>query len=433
MKKPYYHTLFLLIFCLAMSACESTSRNSGEPLLVGPTNPEANERTKSKYNKLQNAEVFLDVAIPTFSPGFPMVKNTDEIDYEEMDDDGIWPQLRRTEAKLFAMETKNSIEKTKAFSSVRVVPNANTTADIFVLGKILASDSEQVGMKLTVVDSTGEILGSKDFEHEVSENFFRDQRNKDKNPYQPMFDQGRDFVIQLLSKLDKEEKQKIKNTALVRYARYYSPEAYSSYLSTDIKKKFGQRFYKFELNGMPAQDDMMLERIEDLRAQELLFIDRLQDQYDTFYAETRDAYSDWQRETLPEIIARREANRDRNVKAGLGVGLAILAGILASESSSDSNRGKSASSGAKGAGAVIAGVGSMIAVQNAFESNSEMKVQSAIIQEKGQAIDIAVSTTEMKFEDQVVELQGTASEQYLQWKQHLRKIYELEATPDIQL
>ncbi|MFC3122908.1 hypothetical protein [Agaribacter flavus] len=441
MTSAHFTFLILGIATLLLSACQSTtSRHSNTPLLVGPSEPISNTTAPSKYKKLQNAEIFLDVAVPTFSPGFPLLKNSTEIDYEELDDSGIWPQLRRTEAKLFAVETKNALEETKAFGAVRVVPNANTTADIFVLGKILNSDSEQVGMQLTVVDSTGEVLGIKSFEHEVSESYFRDQRNKDKNPYQPLFDKGRDYVLELLSKLDTETKQKIKETALLRYARYYSPEAYGSYLSTEIKKKQGQRYYKFELTGLPAEDDAMLARIEDLRAQELLFVDRLQDQYDTFYAETSDAYEQWQRETLPEIAARREAIRNRNIKAGVGVGLAILAGILASESSKDSRDAdrtgsgtERAKAGAKGAGAVIAGLGSIYAVNDAFQSNSELKVQNAIIEEKGQAVDLSVSSTEMKFEDQVIELQGTATEQYLQWKQHLRKIYELEATPDVQL
>ena len=424
-------SVFSLFLLVVLSGCNSTSRSVSQPILVGPTEPEVKTQVRDKHvANLQQSSHFLDVAVPTFEPGFPMTKNGKDIDYGKLDEEGIWPQLRRTEAKLFALETKNALEKTAAFSSVRVVPNANTSADIFVLGRILQSTSEEVGMELTVVSAAGQVLGTKAFDHTVDENFFKDQRNTGKNPYQPMYDRGRDYVLRLLSKLSEQKKQEIKDIATVRYARYYSPEAYSGYISTEVKRKSGQSYYEFTLNGMPSEDDVNFKRIKDLQAQEMLFVDRLQDNYDTFYAETNEAYRTWQEETLPEIIAYREAKFNRNMKAGLGVGLAVLAGILASN---DRNSSSSVGRGATAAGAVLAGLGSAVAINEAFQSNSELKVQSAIIEEKGQAVDLTVSPTEMKFEDQIVELNGTASEQYLQWKQHLREMYELEQTPDVQL
>ncbi len=423
--------LYIVLLLVLLTGCNTTSRSVNQPILVGPTEPEVKAEVRDKYvAQLQQSSYFLDVAVPTFEPGFPMTNDGKDIDYGKLDEEGIWPQLRRTEAKLFAVETKNALEKTAAFSSVRVVPNANTSADIFVLGRILNSTSEEAGMELTVVSAAGEVLGTKRFEHTVDENFFKDQRNAGKNPYQPLYDSGRDYVLRLLSQLAETKKKEIKDIALMRYARYYSPEAYSQYISTDVKRKSGQSYYEFSLNGLPPDDDLNLKRIKDLQAQEMLFVDRLQDNYDTFYAETNDAYRTWQEETLPEIIAYREAKFDRNVKAGLGIGLAVLAGILASN---ERNSGSSLGRGATTAGSILAGVGAAVAINDAFRSNSELKVQSAIIEEKGQAVDLTVSPTEMKFEDQIVELNGSASEQYLQWKQHLREMYELEQTPDVQL
>jgi len=294
---------------------------------------------------------------------------------------------------------------------------------LFVLGEITHSDSEVVGASITVVDSSGEIWGTKKFAHEVSTNYFRDQRNSGKNPYEPLFGQISTYVVSLLKALSTEEKQAIKNMSLVRYARYYSPEAFNQYLSSDIKRKNGQRYYKFELTGLPAEDDPMLARIEELRAQELLFIDRLQDQYEVFDAKVSPSYQTWQEETLPEIEAARRAAVRRNASAAMGVGLGVLAAILSKNSNSSAGQ----------VGAVLGSVGSVIAINNAFKSNSAMKVHNAVIEEQGQAVDLSVSPTEMEFEDNTIELQGTASEQYLQWKTHLRKIYELESTPDTQL
>jgi len=167
----------------------------------------------------------------------------------------------------------------------------------------------------------------------------------------------------------------------------------------------------------------MLKRIQELKAQELLFIDRLQDQYEVFEAEVRPSYQTWQRETLPELEAARKAQLKRNTTAALGVGLGVLAAILAKNSNSTGGE----------IGAVVGAVGAAVAVNEAFKSNSALKVHSAVIEEKGQAVDLSVGPTEMDFEDQTIELQGTATEQYLQWKTHLRQIYQLESTPNVQL
>jgi hypothetical protein len=110
----------------------------------------------------------------------------------------------------------------------------------------------------------------------------------------------------------------------------------------------------------------------------------------------------------------------------LGIGAAILAAILI-KNGAGKNRPE------YDIGAVAAGIGSVWAINEAFKNNSRMKVHSAVIEEQGQAMDLNVSPTLIEFEDQTIELKGTAQEQYLQWKTHLRKLFEEEATPDVQL
>lgn len=407
---------------VVLSACTSNTRISDQPLLVGPSPVEQTPTKQGNSPELINAKVFLDVAIPTFDPGFP-VDSFGNIDSDELEEEGIWPELRRTESKLFSSELKSAMDDEKVFGSVSVVPDATTPSDLFVLGKINHSDSEVVNISITVVDSTGEIRGSKEFEHTVSKGFLRDQRNKDKNPYEPVFQQASNYVVSLLSEMSLADKEYIKNMSLMRYARYYSPEKYEQYLSTELKKKNGQRYYKFELKGLPDDDDPMLKRIEDLRAQELLFVDRLQDNYDVFEAKTQDAYGNWQAETLPEVIAAREAKQERNAKAIIGVGAAILAAVLAKNSNSSLGE----------AGSVVAGIGSVFAISDAFKNNARMKQHSAVIEEQGKALDLSVSPMVIEFEDQVIELKGNAQEQYMQWKTHLRKVFQEEETPNVQL
>ncbi|MBS3799279.1 hypothetical protein [Pseudoalteromonas sp. BDTF-M6] len=404
-------TLFVIIFTL--SACQSTSTRN-EPLAVGPN--AIGQDAYSKAKALPQSDIFLDVAVPVFDPGLPMDGN--KVDYEELDELDIWPQLRRAEAKRFAVQTKRAIAATKAFGSVSVVPDANTSADLYVLGTVLHSDSEFVRLEVTVVDSSGEPLDSEEFEHQVSKSYFRDALNKGKDPYQPVFDQVADYVYRLLMGLSEQEKQRVKNTSLVRYAHYYSPEAFNDYLKVSIDRKNGTRYYKYELKGMPAADDAMLQRIQVLRNQEMLFVDRLQDQFDVFQQSTDDPYHEWQRETLPEAVRAREARAERNTKAVVGALGFIAALALGNNSNSTST------SVAKTAGAL----GSVWLLKDAYQANQNLRVASAVIDEMGQGLDLTLSPQVMEFNEQQVELSGTAAEQYQQWKAHLRKMYHLETS-----
>ena len=140
-------------------------------MLVGPSIiEETADKSAPESTALTQANIFLDVAIPAFSPGLPL-DSFGEIDGDELEEEGIWPQLRRTEAKLFASEMKSALDNKKVFGSVSVTHDASTPSDLFVLGEIVKSDSEIVEIDVTVVDSTGEILGNKSFKHTVSKGF----------------------------------------------------------------------------------------------------------------------------------------------------------------------------------------------------------------------------------------------------------------------
>ncbi|MFY8275510.1 hypothetical protein AAEU32_15410 [Pseudoalteromonas sp. SSDWG2] len=420
MKLSELNKLLVLVGVLifGLSACQSTSTSRSDMLSVGPTPVGPQAPSSYEPSKKQYSGTFLDVAVPVFNPGFPVDKRTGDVDYDELDEMDIWPQLRRAEAKRFAVETKRAIANTQAFGSVSAVPDANTSADLYVLGTILHSDSEVVQLEVTIVDSSGEPIDSREFEHQVSKSFFRDALNQDKDPYEPVFNQVADYVYELMRKIPESQKQVIKNTTLIRYANYYSPEAFGDYLKVSIDKKNGTRFYKYELNALPAENDTMMQRVEVLRNQEMLFVDRLQDQFDAFQKQTDNPYRDWQEETLPEVIRAREALSERNAKAVLGTIGFIAALALGNNSSSNST------SVAKTVGAL----GSAWLLKDAYKANQNLRVASAVIDEMGQGLDLTLSPQVMEFNEQEVELSGTAAEQYLQWKAHLKKMYQLETS-----
>ena len=395
----------LLGATLVLAGCQSTGKSQvAVGPSVGPTATKALGDTKKQYE--YNSEIYLDVAIPIFNPGIPE-------DFDELKDKSIWPQLRRAEANRFALITKRALENTKAFGNISVVPSPQATADLYVLGHIDESNSEDVKITIELVDITGRRWDKESFEHRVSEGFFRDKKTKVNDPYEPIFVDIADHIFNMLTGKKEQEKNNIKQITDIRFAQSFSPETFSKHLSTDRKGYV-------TLNSLPSKNDPMMSRIEPLRIQEQLFIDRLQTQYEGFAVKTDASYHKWQENTLPAIVAAREAE-NKTILAGLIGGAAIV--LAAVNAKHDLSGVSQVATGA----VAIAGA---YMIKESFGSNDEAKVHRATIDEMGESLDLEVDPHVMTLEDKSVELTGTSQEQYIQWKAHLQRIYELENTPE---
>ena len=418
-----YVAMLVVSTTWVLGGCQSTqnqtSVTSVGPSMSSPDTAKALGDSKRNYNYTSN--IYLDVAVPVFDPGIPMDEYGNVNDKEVVEED-IWPQVRRLEANRFALATADALSDTKSFGKINVTPNANVSADVYVLGKINYSDTETVEIGIRVMDATNAVWGEEEFEYRVSKGFYRDALRKGKNPYGPVFKQIAGYVYDLLKKQSEQEKQKIELVSDVRYAAMYSPEKFSHYL-TEEKNGFFSKRSTIGLNGAPSEDDPMYRRIQAIKAKDMQFIDELQDSYETFAATTHDAYRTYQRETLPVAAKIRKEKEDRT-KAQVATAALGIAAIMLSKNS-NSTAGQVA--------AAAAGVGAAISLNEAIKSNRELGAQRKLLDEMGQNLDIQVTDQVVEFNDQTIELQGTASEQYAQLRQRLKEIYEMEATPDTQL
>lgn len=415
-------TIACLTFVVLLTGCQTTTTRTTSvgPNSVGPGvyKPQGSQQTDYTYH----SNVYMDVAIPVFDPGFPY-DEYGNIDDREMLEQEIWPQVRRTEAKRFATATKEALAKTKAFGALSVTPTTSVSADLFVLGRVNYSDTETVNIGVKVMDSRNKVWGEQEFEYRVSPGFYRDAKRANTDPYGPVFKQIADYVFSLLKRKKEPELEDVKLVSKLRYAAAYSPESFNQYLKYKDRVSGGQVYRVYEATGAPAEEDPMLQRVEAIRAQDQMFVDSLQENYDLFDLETDPAYKKYQRETMEVARKIREEKRDRMINQGLAAGAAILAGLLAKNSNSDAGK----------AGAYAAGAAAIYSLSSAVSNNRELGRQRALLNEMGQTTDLELSPQLLEFEDQEIELTGTAGEQYEQWKAHLRRIYELEATPDTEL
>jgi len=357
----------------------------------------------------------LDIIIPVFDPGLP--KNPK--DYKKA---GIWPELRRAEAARFAYKMKLALEKTGAFRAVRVMPDKTAVGDIYVIGKKNKSDGENVDINLKVYDISGKQWFDKSFSHEVTEDFYNNIRNKGKDPYDPVFKKAAD---QLVKELNHHADGELKNLPLLtdlRFGNSLSEETFSPYM----KVHGGVA----SLTAYPDNNDPMLRRVKAIRIRDQLFADRMQPHYEQFGKNMDASYAIWQKQSFSEVKAAREARNKSIGKAVAGValiGLAVLSAVLGANSNSYGGA-VAGTTGAIVAGSVGAGL-----LGDSSKMSEEAKFHRDALDELGKSIDGEMAPQVVQFEKSTQKLTGNAKEQFAQWRAFLKKMYEQEATPNVQL
>lgn len=397
-------TVHLVCVALALSGCAANpGLRSGQRVGLPPSSTLAT----TPAPKPVSTKPRLDIIIPVFDPGLSPGAAKD----------GMWPELRRAEASRFAHKLKLALEETDAFGAVRVTPDATATGDLYVIGKIKESTGEKVEIDLQVQDISGAHWFGQSFDHTVEKSFHTDIRNKGKDPYDPVFKNAAHYLIEQLNQRQTAALEQLKMLTDLRFGVSLTEEAFSEHLRVES----GQ----FVLSSYPSSDDPMLLRTKAVRVRDQLFVDDLQDHYRVFNDKMDASYLVWQEHSLIELEAKRKADRKalgQRVAGAVLLGLGIFA---------------LASAGPYNTGAMLGGTAAGIAggalLANSFQTSAEAKVHRDALNELGESIDAELAPQVVAFEKDTQKLTGTAKEQFGQWRAFLKKIYEQERTPEVEL
>ncbi len=373
-------SVYTVSCALVLSGCvTNTGGSTGlEGLSVGP-------QISSIFDPKRDAIIDenkhkLDVIIPVFDPGLSEEAKQHKVE-------GVWPELRRAEANRFAYMLKKAMDDTKAFGAVRVTPDKTATGDIYVMGKILQSNGEDVELAVEVYDIANRHWFTRIFDHEVDVGFHKNARNKGLDPYAPVFEKVANRIALELEDLDDEALVKISQMTELRFAANMSADAFAENLTVENGTA--------KLVSYPSDDDPMLKRTRAIRVRDQLFVDGLQDQYRDFSDRMNTSYQIWQEQSLFEIEAEREANRKAAGQAALGV-LAIGLAILSASAGARSNTHSGQSSGT--AGAILAGTAAAVMISKSFQTSEESKVHRDALNELGESIDVDLAPRVIEFE-----------------------------------
>ena len=402
--------LYLLAVLALLHACASTGTSYPTSATVGPSASKDGRGILAAVSA-QVAPTELTLNIATFDPGLP----DDPSDYERM---GIWPELRRTESARFPLRIAQEIEKGGVFSRVRLSPDTTAAASLYLQGKIIESNGEDVRVAVLVTGIDGRQKLKKSYSHRVDAYAVEDPRAVGKDLYTPLFQDIAEDVNNLVRKMKVSDRNELMSLEFIRFASAFSPSYFDQYLIIDRKGRS-------KLTGLPAEGDPMVARVEAVRIKDQLFLDKLQDNYESFYGSVDTAYAAWQRGAYVESKAAREARNRANAKMFVGA-LAIVAGAaIAANTTNPYGVGNYT-----GAATAVAGVA---AIASGVQDSKQAAAHKESLNELGRSLNADLSPTVVNLEDEVVEFTGSAAEQYRDWQAYLKTIYEVEQTPSVRL
>ncbi len=350
-----------------------------------------------------SANQLLDVGIMLFDPGIPETA-------KEQQKELVFPDVRRAEARYIPYHLKNTLEGTGLWGSVWVIPERSDAVDLLVWGRVDHSDGLEFKLRVGAWDATGKEWLNKKYDTEVPEKAYAKFRDLSQDPYQNVYNEIANDLLEIREDLSDREIDTIRNVAELRYAADLIPIAFEDHLEQKVKN--GEVFYS--IKRLPAEGDPMVTRLMAVREREYMLVDTLNEYYAGLYYDIAKPYEDWRKMSREESIRYKELKRSARMRQLLG--LAAILGAIAYE-------GSGGSSSAVTNTAVLAGLDSL---KTGFALNSEANQHMDSLRELGASFDAEAEAVVIEVEGQTRRLTGTAEEKYQEWRLLLHEIYASE-------
>lgn len=373
-------------------------------------------RPLPKVNAIQaQAEIptgeLLDVGVRVFDPGIPaQIAN----DAEELTDKGIFPDVRRAEARHLAMNLRDTLEGSGQWGAVRVTPANAEFIDLVVSGRIVESTGKELKLEVTARDSTGRVwLEPKEYTQLADTgSYLSEAAIKLRDPFQNIYSHVANDILAARKKLTSADLVNIRRITEMRFASDLAPQAMTGYLAQDAKGHF-------HLARLPADGDPVLDRIQRIRERDGALIDTVSDYYGNFSQRLDDPYDNWRRYSYEEIVKEEKLKTQARTRMIMGAAAIVGAVLIPSQCHPyDYNCRR-----IEGAARTAAAGGGIAGIVSGLKKSADAKVHTSAIRELANSFQSEVAPQVVEVEGRTLKLTGTAEEQYRQWRDMLREQY----------
>lgn len=344
----------------------------------------------------------LDVSVVIFDPGLPATE-------KEIEDEGVFPEVRRAEARFIPYKLKETLQTTGYWGAVRVLPDDRVITDLQITGRIIESNGETLKIAVRAVDATGRVWLDKKYEDTASKFAYKGHVAGNIDPFQDIYNEISNDLVAARLKLAGNEIERVRQVSQLRFATELSPYAFESYLSRDKRGNYS-------VVKLPADDDEMIARLRKVQEREYMLVDTLDEYYARFNTDMQMPYDNWRQYTYEEVIALREVQASARKRYLAGAAL-VLGGILIDK------KADTRAQSTVGVGAAVAG---LYAIKSGWDRSKETKLHKDALEELDSSLDAEVAPMVIDVEGRVIALNGSVEEQYIEWRRILREIYTAE-------
>jgi len=344
----------------------------------------------------------VDVAIEVFDAGVP---DPTTVSPKKME--GVYPEVRKSEARYVPMQLKETLQSTGFWGAVRVVPEGTSSAEVMVSGVIAKSTGRDLVVEVQVVDISGRQWLEKKYKQRANPFVYIDEKQGHLDPFQGLYAQIANDLLDKLQRLRPEQVQDLRRISELRFASQLAPADYAHYLETNKRGRL-------EIQRLPAADDPMMARVEQIRERDFMFVDTLNEYYSEFCVSMEEPYDNWRSFSYEEQVALAELRRQARMRKILGA-LAILGAVAASPGGGIESVARDA-----------AMIGGIAAIQSGIAKGKEAKIHAEALRELAASFELEVAPMVVEIEGETVRLTGSREEQYASWRELLRQIYASE-------
>ncbi len=359
------------------------------------------------------ADQLLDVGVHILDPGVP--KEVED-DPDMADKLRVYPDIRNAEARYIAMELRNTLEDTGHWGTARVVPASVNSFDLTIDGKIIESNGARLKLEITARDATGKLwIDKKEYEGVADTRTYRDGYSAGRDPFENVYVLIANDLLAARNARPPGDVANIRKVSEMRFAADFAPVAFSQYLAQN--KKTGE----YKVLRLPAEDDVLVQRIKQIRERDYGMIDTVSENYAAFSERLEEPYSSWRRYTYDEITAEEKLKAQARNRMIMGAA-AVAAAIFVPDSCSGGSNCQRAVDAARYGGMA----GGVAAVISGYKKNEEAKIHTDSLKEISGSFQTEAAPLVVDVEGRTLRLTGTAEEQYAEWRRLLHELYKEE-------
>jgi len=298
-RRVVYGFLFILLH-----ACASAPPPEPEPG-PAPVGTVALANSISGPNALQALNVGIEV--------FDSLETNEAV---ERSGAAIFSEIRSTETQFLPVALRSTLLESNQWGIVRVLPDADPSMDLQINGTVIRSNGVDLLLKIRAVDSTGQIWLEReyadiarvaDYPDTAPSLLDRGGITYNEDPFQDIYNAIANDLIDIRNAMDANMLRRISDVTQMRYASDLAPEAFAEFLTTDAQNLL-------TIARLPAQNDPLLGHVADIRARNDVFIDTIDEYYESLYQDLKPIYDIWRQYSFEQV--NEELDSARRARSG---------------------------------------------------------------------------------------------------------------------